>query len=75
MIPEHCCIDDIPWIRGQVAQLIPIRRMRAASEYSRVYQQAHDAETVDHARVATARFHANTRLRKYVERAKSAEHP
>lgn len=75
MIPEHCCIDDIPWIRGQVAQLIPIRRVRAVNEYARAFQAAYDAEPVNRAKLATARFHANTRLRKYVERAKSAEHP
>lgn len=59
---------DFKWICEQIARLPVHLQPRAEAGYSLVYQEAHDAEPVEHKKENAARFAANTRLRKFVEK-------
>lgn len=60
--------DDARWIREQLDRLPQRYRKKAMDGYSAAYQEAHDAEPAPHRKENAARFAANTRLRKYVEK-------
>lgn len=57
---------DKKWIDEQLAKL-PFRLQQSVRQrYAEVYQQAYDAEPVEHRKEGSARRAANTRLREYV---------
>jgi hypothetical protein len=59
---------DKKWVDEQIAKL-PFRLQQSVRQrYAEVYQQAYDAEPVEHRKDGRARFAANTRLREYVEK-------
>lgn len=60
--------DDEKWIMEQLAQLPSAKRGAALQRYKEVFAEYFDAEPVLHRKEGTARFHANTRLRKYVDK-------
>ena len=68
MLPDNYHPDDANWIAEQLAALPVNYRIRAAKGYSDAYAQAHDAEPLDHKKDNRARFAANTRLRKFVQK-------
>lgn len=72
MLPKNYVKDDASWILQQITRLPPQHRNKARDGYDTVWQEAWHAEPVSHKRENKARFAANTRLRKYVERVTSA---
>ena len=57
---------DQKWVDEQLAKL-PFRLQQSVKQrYAEVYQQAYDAEPVEHKKEGAARRAANTRLREYV---------
>lgn len=72
MLPERHHIDDRHWIRDQLAELEPKRRVKASQGYSEVYQLEYDKEPAVHKKENKARFAANTRLRSYIQAVKDS---
>lgn len=72
MLPKNYARDDASWLLQQMMRLQPQYRIKARDGYDTVWQQAWHAEPVSHKRENKARFAANTRLRKYVERVTGA---
>lgn len=68
MLPEHHHPHDSAWIMARMMRVHPSKRTAIASAYSTAYKAAYDAEPMDAKKDNAARFAANTRLRKYVER-------
>lgn len=65
--------EDAKWIKEQLERL-PFRYRRQAQEgYSAAYERAYDEEPADHRKENRARFAANTRLRKFIEKALALE--
>lgn len=60
--------DDAQWIKQQLDRLPQRYRQQAVDGYSDAYQSAYDAEPAEHRKENAARFAANTRLRKYVDK-------
>lgn len=60
--------DDARWVKEQLESIPPRYRQQAMDGYSDAYQSAHDAEPATHRKENAARFAANTRLRKYVDK-------
>jgi len=58
--------EDAKWIRQQLESIPQRYRQQAIDGYSAAYKSAYDAE--EHRKENAARFAANTRLRKYVEK-------
>lgn len=73
MLPEHHHIDDRHWIRDQLAELDPKRRVKALQGYSEVYQLEYDKEPAGHKKENRARFAANMRLRTYIQAVKDSK--
>lgn len=70
--PNNYHEHDVKWLREQLSKLPIELKRRAADGYDTVWQQTWNAEPVSHKRENKARFAANTRLRKYVERVTGA---
>ena len=68
MLPKHAHKDDISWIKEQLSKLPVAYRTKAVKGYDAAYEEAFDAESLEHKKENRARFAANTRLRRYVER-------
>jgi len=68
MLPKNYVKDDASWLLQQMMRLPPKHRDKARIGYDTVWQQAWHAEPNPHMRENKARFAANTRLRKYVDR-------
>lgn len=60
--------EDARWIKQQLERIPQRYRQQAMDGYSEAYQSAHDAEPAIHRKENAARFAANTRLRKYVDK-------
>lgn len=60
--------EDAKWIRQQLERIPPRYRQQAMDGYSEAYQSAYDAEPVGHKKENAARFAANTRLRKFIDK-------
>lgn len=67
-MPFRYCADDAQWIDEQLSLLGISNRAEIAAAYGRAFQCAEDAEDVDHKKLGAARFVANTRLRKYINK-------
>lgn len=72
IFPREFHHHDREWIKDQLRRLPIELKRRAVDGYDTVWQEAWHAEPVTHKRENKARFAANTRLRKYVERVTSA---
>lgn len=68
MLPEHRHKHDEPWLLKQLSSIPHSKRGMVAHKYSNAYQEAHEAEQVEHMKENKARFAANTRLRIYIEK-------
>ena len=71
MTPETVHKDDLKWVNQQLAQLPTAYRAKACAAYSKVWQEAHDAEQKLHCKENAGRFAANSRLREYVQKVKN----
>lgn len=60
--------EDAKWIRQQLERIPPRYRQQAMDGYSDAYQAAYDAEPAEHRKENAARFAANTRLRKFIDK-------
>jgi hypothetical protein len=69
MLPEHHFVDDRRWIQQQLMRLPLVHRKRAIEGYSKVYRAHFDGEPEELFKVERARFAANSRLRRYVQKA------
>lgn len=69
MLPEHHFIDDRRWIQQQLMSLPTLaHRKRAIEGYSEVYRANFDGEPEERFKEERARFAANSRLRRYVQK-------
>lgn len=57
---------DKKWVDEQLAKLPNRLQQSVRQRYSDAYQQAYDAEPVEHRKDGRARLAANSRLREYV---------
>ena len=74
MLPEHHFADDRRWIKQQLMRLPALaHRKRAIEGYSEVYRAHFDGELEERFKVERARFAANSRLRRYVQKQKALE--
>lgn len=62
-----CHEDDKKWILEQLSKIPALEHADVIAGYSQLYQEAYDAETLDHKKDNKARFTANSRLRAYIE--------
>jgi hypothetical protein len=61
--------DDKQWITSQLKKLpTPLLRQQTLQKYRDAFKQAYDAEPMPHRKEGKARYHANNRLRRYVEK-------
>lgn len=60
--------EDAKWIKQQLERIPPRYRQQAMDGYSEAYQSAYDAEPAEHRKENAARFAANTRLRKFIDK-------
>lgn len=72
MLPEKLHPDDVKWLQQQLARIPLQQRVTACIAYSKVWQDAHDAEPLLHCKENAGRFAANSRLRAYVKKVKEA---
>ena len=68
MLPANHHPDDAQWIAEQLRLLPYSYRHKAAQGYSEAYADAYAAEPLEHKKDNRARFAANTRLRKFVQK-------
>lgn len=68
MLPERCHPYDKKWIEEQLKKLPPSALRRAIEGYEKVFTENYDSEPIEYKKMNKARFAANTRLRKYVEK-------
>ena len=73
MLPEHHFADDRRWIQQQLMRLPLVHRRRAIEGYSEVYLAHFYGEPEERFKVERARFAANSRLRRYVQKQKALE--
>lgn len=67
-MPGHCNKDDLQWIDGKLSHLCDDERAKVAGAYSKVFNDAHNAEPQSHRKDGKARFAANNRLRIYINK-------
>ena len=68
MLPKIYHPDDRKWLEDQFRKLPPEHRNKAAHGYSIAYCQALEREPAEHKKENVARFEANSRLRRYVNK-------
>ena len=68
MLPDKYCVDDKQWISEQLKRLPLRQRIAAIQGYSDAYQSAYDNEKQEHKKENAARFTANSRLRKFIDK-------
>ena len=68
MLPERCHPYDRKWIEAQLQKLPPFALRRAIEGYEKVFSESYDSEPIEHKKMNIARYTANTRLRKYIEK-------
>ncbi|QHJ82616.1 MAG: hypothetical protein [Bacteriophage sp.] len=67
-MPYKYCADDAQWIDAQLSMLAPGMRVQVAMAYAKAYVQEEQLHDVDYQKTGAARFAANTRLRKFVNK-------
>ena len=68
MLPKIYHPDDRKWLEDLFRKLPTEHRSRAAEGYSKTYSEVLEREPAEHKKENAARFEANSRLRKYVQR-------
>lgn len=63
---------DEKWIKEQLFQLSLLKRQEAIEGYKKLFKEAYDNEPINHKKSNVARFTANSRLRKFVDKHKKA---
>jgi hypothetical protein len=67
-MPYKYCADDAQWIDSQLSMLAPVMRAQVAMAYAKAYVQEEQMHDVEYQKTGAARFAANTRLRKFVNK-------
>ena len=67
-MPYKYCADDAQWIDAQLSMLSPGIRAQVAMAYAKAYVQEEQMHDVEYQKTGAARFAANTRLRKFVNK-------
>lgn len=67
-MPYKYCADDAQWIDAQLSMLAPGMRAQVAMAYAKAYVQEEQMHDVEYQKTGAARFAANTRLRKFVNK-------
>lgn len=67
-MPYRYCADDAQWIDAQLSMLAPGMRAQVAMAYAKSYVQEEQLHDVEYQKTGAARFAANTRLRKFVNK-------
>lgn len=67
-MPYKYCADDAQWIDAQLSMLPPGMRVQVAMSYAKAYVQEEQLHDVEYQKTGAARFAANTRLRKFVNK-------
>ena len=75
MLPETLHPDDVKWLQQQLVTIPLQQRVTACLAYSKVWQEANDAEPMLHCKENAGRFAANSRLRAYIAKVKAAMQP
>lgn len=60
--------DDAVWIDAQLSHLGVSERAQVAAAYGKVYRAAEDAHDIEYQKAGVARYEANSRLRKYINK-------
>ena len=60
--------DDAAWIDSQLSLLGVSERAQVAAAYGRAYQASEDCHEIDYQKAGAARYEANSRLRKYINK-------
>lgn len=60
--------DDEKWIHETMLKLDPSTRIRIAQKYSEAYEIEYEKEPISFRKDNRARFHANSRLRVFVDK-------
>ena len=68
MLPKQYHPSDQKWLEAQLNKLPPFALRRAIEGYEKVFAESYDSEPVEHKKMNKARYAANTRLRKYIEK-------
>lgn len=75
MLPKVIHKDDVKWVQQQLVTIPLQQRVTACLAYSKVWQEGHDSEPLLHCKENAGRFAANSRLRAYIAKVKSAMQP
>ena len=68
MLPQQYHPHDQKWIEAQLQKLPPVALQRAIEGYEKVFAESYDSEPIEYRKMNVARYAANTRLRKYIEK-------
>lgn len=68
MLPRQYHQHDKKWLEEQLKKLPPSALNSAINGYEKVFSESYDSESIVHKKENKARYAANTRLRKYVEK-------
>lgn len=60
--------DDAAWIDEQLSFLGAVERAQIANAYGKAYQECEDAHEVEYQKSGSARYAANSRLRKFINK-------
>jgi len=60
--------DDAEWINEQLSILSLSERAQVSAAYGRAYQAAEDCHDIEYQKAGVARFEANSRLRKFINK-------
>lgn len=64
-MPHRYFKDDEQWIHLKLSPLEPDLRFNVCAAYTKVFNEAFEAEPLSHRKMGRARFAANNRLRIY----------
>lgn len=67
-MPYKYCADDAQWIDSQLSMLDPGLRAQVAMAYAKAYVEEEQIHDVEYQKTGVARFAANTRLRKFINK-------
>lgn len=68
MLPKQYHPYDEKWIEKQLQKLPPFALRKAIEGYEKVFAESYDGEPIEYRKMNVARYSANTRLRKYIEK-------
>lgn len=67
-MPFRYSPDDAVWIDQQLSMLSVHERAQVCSAYGKAYQEAEDLCAIEYQKEGKARYEANTRLRKFINK-------